>query len=350
MKKDFSKNCKVLSLSVMLTVFLSFAAAINAQTTPTAQVRLGYNDVNSSQFLVWDSALTAVGWYITPAAPFNLTGVQTNFNAVQQTGSQDRNVTVEVLTDRRAVGGILLRSVVFNTSTARGRLGGVTFTPITLNAGTRYFIGFRGIAGIGINTTNEASAVNCGACLYLDNQSSAEGQYATRGGSNQPSAQDQPIIRLVGTIVGNGNAASRNFDGDGDGRSDLTVFRPSIGAWYRLNSSNGQFSGVAFGQSGDVPTGGDFDGDGLSDISVYRPSTGSWYRLNSSTGAFAAVNFGDSTDRPVATDFDGDGKTDIAVFRPSNGAWYFLRSSDGSFGGIAFGQNGDIPLQSSPTN
>jgi len=226
----------------------------------------------------------------------------------------------------------------------------VTFTPITLNAGTRYFIGFRGIAGIGINTTNEASAVNCGACLYLDNQSSAEGQYAARGGSSQPSAQDQPIIRLVGTIVGNGNAASRNFDGDGDGRSDLTVFRPSIGAWYRLNSSNGQFSGVAFGQSGDVPTGGDFDGDGLSDISVYRPSTGSWYRLNSSIGAFAAVNFGDSTDRPVATDFDGDGKTDIAVFRPSNGAWYFLRSSDGSFGGIAFGQNGDIPLQSSPTN
>ena len=350
MRKDYFKHNQILSSAIMLIAFFGFAPVMNAQTTPKAQVSLGYNEVNPSQFLVWDSTLTAVGWYLTPAAPFSLTGVQTNFNAVQQTGSQDRNVTVEVLTDRRAVGGTLLRSVVFNSASARGRLGGVTFAPVTLNAGTRYFIGFRGISGIGINTTTDAGAVNCGACLYLDNPSSAEGQYATRGGSNQPSAQDQPIIRLVGTIVGNGNAASRNFDGDGDGISDLTVFRPSTGEWYRLNSSSGQFSGVAFGASTDLPTGGDFDGDGLSDISVFRPANGYWYRLNSSNGTFVAVPFGAAADRPVATDFDGDGKTDIAVFRPSNGTWYFLRSSDGSFGGIAFGQNGDIPLQASPTN
>ncbi|MCY7376599.1 MAG: VCBS repeat-containing protein, partial [Pyrinomonadaceae bacterium] len=251
-------------LAVCLFLFIFSAFFANAQTTPTAQVRLGYNDVNSSQLLVWDATLTAVGWYITPAVPFSLTGVQTNFNAIQQTGSQDRNVTVEVLTDRRAAGGTLLRSVVFNTSTARGRLGGVNFAPVTLNAGTRYFIGFRGIAGIGINTTTDAGAVNCGACLYLDNQSSAEGQYATRGGTSQPSAQDQPIIRLVGTPVGNGNGSSRNYDFDGDGRSDFAVFRPSNGTWYLQNSTSG-FSGLAFGASSDIPAAGDFDGDGRTD-------------------------------------------------------------------------------------
>lgn len=117
-----------------------------------------------------------------------------------QAGSQDRTVTVEILTDRRAVGGSLLRSATFNSAVARGQLGGGSFTAITLTAGTRYFVGFRNIAGIGINTTSDAGAVNCGACLYLDNASSAEGQYQTRGGTSQPSQVDQPILRLIAEV------------------------------------------------------------------------------------------------------------------------------------------------------
>ena len=56
----------------------------------------------------------------------------------------------------------------------------------------------------------------------------------------------------------------------------------------------------------------DFDGDGRSDVSVFRPSNGVWYLLNSNTG-FTSVPFGISTDKIVPADYDGDGKTDVSI-------------------------------------
>lgn len=160
-----------------------------------------FNATRTPSFLVWDPSLTAVGWYITPNVSLNLSKIETNFSPVVQSGSQNRNVTVEILTDRRSIGGTLLRSATFNSAVARGQLGGGSFAPVMLTAGTRYFIGFRNVAGIGINTTNDAGSVNCGACLYLDNASSAEGQYQTRGGTDLPSQVDQPILRLIAEVA-----------------------------------------------------------------------------------------------------------------------------------------------------
>lgn len=132
-------------------------------------------------------------------------------------------------------------------------------------------------------------------------------------------------------------------DFDADGRTDLAVFSPTSGAWRILRSSDNTVSGTNFGTAGDLPRPGDFDGDGRADFAVWRPSDGTWYWINSSTGQFNYRKFGTNGDIPLIADFDVDGKSDIAVFRPSDGYWHLIVSSSGIPVSIQFGANGDIP-------
>lgn len=126
-------------------------------------------------------------------------------------------------------------------------------------------------------------------------------------------------------------------DYDGDGRTDIAVFRD--GNWHVLRSKLGYLT-MQFGIVGDIPTPGDYDGDGVADLAVWRPSNGTWYIVHSLDG-FRAVQFGAAGDRPVPGDYDGDGKQDPAVYR--DGTWYLLRSQSG-FGATVFGTANDRPV------
>jgi len=132
-----------------------------------------------------------------------------------------------------------------------------------------------------------------------------------------------------------------NFDGDG--KTDIAVYRSSNSWWIIVPSSGASPYAVAWGATGDIPVPGDYDKDGKTDIAVYRPSNGWWMIVPSSNpSAPYAVGWGASSDIPLPGDYDGDGKTDIAVYRSSNGWWIIVPSSGAAPYAVAWGASSDI--------
>jgi len=138
------------------------------------------------------------------------------------------------------------------------------------------------------------------------------------------------IYRIIVSITG---------DFDGDGKTDIAVYRTSNGGWYIIPSGSGTPYGVGWGgDPSDKPVPGNFDRDGKADIAAYRTSNGGWYIIPSGGGAPYGVGWGgDATDKPAPGDYDGDGKTDIAVYRAGTGAWYVYPSGGGAPYGVGWG-------------
>ena len=68
-------------------------------------------------------------------------------------------------------------------------------------------------------------------------------------------------------------------------------------------SSTGYTGAVVYiwAAAGDVPVGGDFDGDGVSDLTVYRALSAHWFVLKSSTRftAWDIYQWGQTGDVPI---------------------------------------------------
>jgi glucose/arabinose dehydrogenase len=184
------------------------------------------------------------------------------------------------------------------------------------------------------------------------NQTLIENTPRNISGFGEDEAGELYLVHLGGTVekIININApqSAANADFDGDGLTDITVFRPDGGSWFSLRSATNTFDISQFGANGDTPVPEDYDGDGRTDVAVFRPSESVWYVFRSSDSTVDIASFGQSGDIPATGDFAGDGTLDIALFRPSEGKWYVADDfPDGSttfVNVVSFGSAGDIPV------
>jgi hypothetical protein len=124
-------------------------------------------------------------------------------------------------------------------------------------------------------------------------------------------------------------AFSARTDYNGDGSSDIAVFRPGLGLWAVKGITR-----FFFGTYGDDPAPADFDGDGTGEAAVYRGTAGLW-----AARGITRFSFGKAGDLPLPADYDGDGTEEAMIFRPGISYW--------AAPGITrayFGQTGDDPV------
>ena len=132
-------------------------------------------------------------------------------------------------------------------------------------------------------------------------------------------------------------------DFDGDGKTDLAVYRPSTAQWYVQESGSSYASKLlaTFGEANlDIPVPGNYNGTGTTIPAVYRPTTGQWF-IKGQAGPITFTTFMNG-DIPVPGDYDNIGKDELAIYRPSTGQWII----DGPHGvhTITFGGPTDIPV------
>ena len=289
------------------------------------------------------------------SGPFNVTAPNT---AVSWTGNSAQTVTWDVANTSNAPVSATDVKISFSAD------GGLTFPTTVLastpNDGTQTItvpniattqgrIKVEAVGNIFFDMSNVNFTVVAGPAAGIRAPFDYDGDDKTDLSIYRPSVGQWWYQKSSDNVVSAGTFGSSTdkitpADFTGDQKTDWAFFRNSTGEWFIMRSENFTFYAFPFGTTGDTPVTGDFDGDGKADATVQRPSTNTWF-INKSTGGTDIVGFGTTGDKPVVADYDGDAKTDIAIWRPSLGQWWIRRSSDLVVFAATFGTSTDKPVQ-----
>lgn len=158
-------------------------------------------------------------------------------------------------------------------------------------------------------------------------------------------------VQVIAGVACNGPCAparSVRADYDGDGRTDVSIWRPSTGTFWVNRTTDGP-AGIQWGANGDYAMGGDTNGDRKTDHIINRPTTpiepADFWILHSPSYAFIGYAWGVPGDKPAIRDFTGDGVDDFAVWRESDTNFYILAPNDPNPVRVfQFGSVGDKPF------
>lgn len=143
-----------------------------------------------------------------------------------------------------------------------------------------------------------------------------------------PDVSDSDDALVFTWLVLDGN------DYNGDGIDDMVTWKCEAEKWFIQLCPYDESEVIFFGQAGDFPVSGDYDGDGTTEVTIFRPTTGLW-----AIRGITRLYFGTDGDLPVPADYDGDGYTDIGIFRRPSGLWAIRGVTRTYFGGLM-----DLPI------
>ena len=150
-------------------------------------------------------------------------------------------------------------------------------------------------------------------------------------------------------------------DWNGDGTTTVGVYRPTTGRFYLRNSNTTGKADVETLMLGNlssttpdkVPIACDWNGDGITDLGLFRTSTAEWETFASYgqqagapwVGYVATFVYGNPGDKPVCGDWDSNKTATPGVYRDSNSTFYLKNTNDAAPGyPQRFGQIGFLPL------
>lgn len=153
-----------------------------------------------------------IGWYWTAPTTGTLDGIQTQLTTGFFNINNDVTLTASLYTERPTNGGSVLGAFTFHGATYVDGpwLGGTFTTPLSIVAGTTYFLGFSGweqvntgFGGAGVNFIATPPGPGAeflghgyvGASYEID-------MHDLVGGGPDPRDVDAPILRFLGTPAG----------------------------------------------------------------------------------------------------------------------------------------------------